>query len=219
MSKSNKYGYSGVDIPTQAFKANVGKFEPSEINELVANDEWTQYGQLDLLLTQTVSSNVSTVNFTDIDGYGQFYQVFMVTMTDITIENNNKLMGLELLSNGTASGTNYQVASVVTKSNGTFTDVKGTSYPAMRVTDNCGSDTNEVVNGYFYIYDALDSQKYSYISYHGLFQSEANVQGSEFGVGCLPEERYDNGLRFHPDQNGSTNFTGGIFSLYGVRYS
>ncbi len=32
MSKSNKYGYSGVDIPTQAFKANVGKFDPDEIN-------------------------------------------------------------------------------------------------------------------------------------------------------------------------------------------
>ena len=28
MSKSNKYGYSGVDIPTQAVKANVGKFDP-----------------------------------------------------------------------------------------------------------------------------------------------------------------------------------------------
>ena len=38
MSKSNKYGYSGVDIPTQAFQANVGKFDPSEINELVANE-------------------------------------------------------------------------------------------------------------------------------------------------------------------------------------
>lgn len=219
MSKSNKYGYSGVDIPTQAFKANVGKFEPSEINELVANDEWTQYGQLDLLLTQTVSSNVSTVNFTDIDGYGQFYQVFMVTMTDITIEHDNKLLGLEFLSNGTASGTNYQVAGVASYYNGTFNDVKGTSYPALRLTDNVGNGTNEVVNGYFYIYDALDSQKYSYISYHGNFQSNSNVTGTEFGVGCLPETRYDNGLRFHPDQNGSSNFTGGIFSLYGVRYS
>ena len=40
MSKSNKYGYSGVDIPTQAAFANVGKFDPSEINELVQEDKW-----------------------------------------------------------------------------------------------------------------------------------------------------------------------------------
>ena len=51
MAKSNKYGYTGVDIPTQAF-ANVGKFDPSEINELVANEQWTQYGQLELIETQ-----------------------------------------------------------------------------------------------------------------------------------------------------------------------
>ena len=56
MSKSNKYGYSGVDIPTQAFQANVGKFDPAEINELVADNKWTQYGQLELIETQTASA-------------------------------------------------------------------------------------------------------------------------------------------------------------------
>ena len=28
MSKSNKYGYSGVNIPSQAFQSNKGKFDP-----------------------------------------------------------------------------------------------------------------------------------------------------------------------------------------------
>ena len=41
MSKSNKYGYSGVDIPTQGFQSNVGKFDPAEINELVQEGKWT----------------------------------------------------------------------------------------------------------------------------------------------------------------------------------
>ena len=65
MSKSNKYGYSGVNIPTQAFQSNKGKFDPSEINELVANDQWTQYGQLELIETKTVTSS-SLITFNNI---------------------------------------------------------------------------------------------------------------------------------------------------------
>ena len=61
MSKSNKYGYSGVDIPTQAFQANVGKFDPAEINELVQEDKWTQYGQLELIQTINQDTSVSAV--------------------------------------------------------------------------------------------------------------------------------------------------------------
>jgi len=216
MSKSNKYGYSGVDIPTQAFKANVGKFEPSEINELVADEQWTQYGQLDLLLTQTVSSNVSTVDFTGLETYGD-YNVFLLTLNDITIEHDNKLIGMEFLSNGVASSTNYQVAGMSCGSTGTFNQVRGTSYPALRLTDNIGNGTNECANGYVYIYNNLDSSKYSFITYNGLFQTNSNVPGSEFGSGLLPTTRFDNGLRLHPDQNGSSNFTGGNFSLYGIK--
>ena len=67
------------------------------------------------------------------------------------------------------------------------------------------------------IYNNLDSTKYSFITYHGLFQTNSNVAGSEFGSGVLPTTRFDNGLRLHPDQNGSSNFTGGNFSLYGIK--
>ena len=66
MSKSNKYGYSGVDIPTQAFQANVGKFDPAEINELVAEDKWTQYGQLELINTYTADGSSSALYLTNI---------------------------------------------------------------------------------------------------------------------------------------------------------
>ena len=77
MSKSNKYGYSGVDIPTQAFQANVGKFDPAEINELVQQDKWTQYGQLELIETKTASMtgfqlypNSANLNSAKIRTYG-----------------------------------------------------------------------------------------------------------------------------------------------------
>ena len=45
----------------------------------------------------------------------------------------------------------------------------------------------------------------------------SGVAGFEFGGGAHPLARFDNGLRFHPDINGSSTFTGGSFSLYGIR--
>ena len=211
---SKEFGYI-PESPAQSAFNNKGIFTPNDIYELDLGGNWTQFGQMNLLLTQNITGTPSTLDFTDIDSYG-FYDIYCVILNDITITHDNKLIGMELLSNGVASGTAYQVAGISQQSNGTFSDVKGTSYPALRLTDNVGNGTNEVANSILYIYNALDSTKYTHITYHGLFQSNSNVQGSEFGGGCLPETRYDNGLRFHPDQNGSSTFTGGDFSLYGI---
>ena len=87
MSKSNKYGYSGVDIPTQAFKANVGKFDPAEINELVADNKWTQYGQLELIETQTYSSAVTAIDFTSIQE--STYNVHFMTCSQMSAAVDN----------------------------------------------------------------------------------------------------------------------------------
>ena len=47
--------------------------------------------------------------------------------------------------------------------------------------------------------------------------AKAGVKHFEFGGGAHPLARFDNGLRFHPDINGSSTFTGGSFTLYGIR--
>ena len=208
--------YIPKNAVTQSFRSNKGVLTPNQIIELDNENKFTKYGQLDHLITTNVTSNVSTVDFTGLETYGH-YNVFLLTLNDITIEHDNKLIGMEFLSNGVASSTNYQVAGQSCMSNGTFNEVKGTSYPALRLTDNIGNATNECANSYVYIYNNLDSTKYSFITYHALFQTNSNVQGSEFGSGVLPTTRFDNGLRLHPDQNGSSNFTGGNFSLYGIK--
>ena len=79
MAKSNKFGYSGVNIPTQGFRDNKGKFDPAEINELVADNKWTQYGQLEHIKTLSGSSATS-LTFTDIksDIYDIHFATFIV---------------------------------------------------------------------------------------------------------------------------------------------
>ena len=208
--------YIPKDAVTQAFRSNKGVLTPNQIIKLDNENKFTKYGQLELLLTNSSISSASTVDFTGLDTYGNF-NVFFVTFTDLTIANDNKRIGLELLSNGTASGTNYKAGGQAMEVDGTFTEARSTSLPGLRITDNIGSATNENTSGYIYIYNALDSTKFTSINYHSCFQTLNTVHGSEFGGGAHPTARFDNGLRFHPDINGSSTFTGGTFSLYGIR--
>ena len=66
---SNKYGYIADTGPEQAFRSNTGVFNPADINELIAEDKWTNFGQLELIETQTNTSgsaDIMTVNFENI---------------------------------------------------------------------------------------------------------------------------------------------------------
>jgi len=210
--------YIPKDAVTQSFRSNKGVLTPNQIIELDNENKFTKYGQLELLITNASISSASTVDFTGLDTYGNF-NVFFVTFTDLTIANDNKRIGLELLSNGTASGTNYKAGGQAMEVDGTFTEARSTSLPGLRITDNIGSATNENANGYIYIYNALDSTRFTSLNYHSSFVNLSGVAGFEFGGGAHPLARFDNGLRFHPDINGSSTFTGGSFSLYGIRFS
>ena len=47
---SNEYGY--IPEVAQSFGDNTGVFDPADINNLVKDNKWTQYGQLELIETQ-----------------------------------------------------------------------------------------------------------------------------------------------------------------------
>ena len=79
--KSNKYGYVGADIPAQSFGSNKGVFNPAEINELVADNKWTSFGQLELIETQTVSG-VASVEFTNLKT--NIYNVHFITVNNFS---------------------------------------------------------------------------------------------------------------------------------------
>jgi hypothetical protein len=72
----------------------------------------------------------------------------------------------------------------------------------------------ENLNGYFYIYNAGDSSKYTFVT----------SQNLHFGLGIdssFESAVYDianvvNGMEFFAS---GENMTNGIFSLYGIRYS
>ena len=214
MSKSNKYGYSGVDIPTQAFRANVGKFDPAEINELVQEDKWTQYGQLELIETVVADD---TVSFYDFDTLGS-YNVHFFTANDITSDNTSSQgLDVRVKVGGSVQSSNYQYAEQLgsTKNGGSFSESKSTSANRIIWIPNVDFETNSSSHGYLYLYNALDSTKYTFGTHHCVTRQALNSPRFTFGSNVYTVTNQCSGFRVFLATSG--NITGGTISLYGIK--
>jgi hypothetical protein len=211
MSKSNKYGYSGVDIPTQEFGANVGKLEPSEINELVANDQWTQYGQLQLIETKTGSGD-ATIDFSDLRT--NLYNVHFVTI-DATMSDASSIQ-IRFFENGVLETSSvYDTAYQNATATGSFSPSQSGSNTRLFGTRTGGA--GEIRQAYNYLYNLGDSTQYSFHTMHGVSRTTGTTAlDMRFGSGLLAQRSTVDGLRFF--STGGGLITGKI-SLYGIRYS
>ena len=212
MSKSNKYGYSGVDIPDQAFRSNSGKFDPAEINELVADNKWTQYGQLEHIITSTASS--STIDFVNKFSNHNVHLVVLNTLVPTT----QTEFGIKF-SNDSGSSyetTNYEFANQRCFVNGTFEERKSQSQSSIRLGGDV--ETSDNLCSYIYIYNANDGSKYTFITQHSVFTgtSGGGGFGAEYGSGFYKQAETVNGIRIG-EQTTATSFTSGTASLYGIK--
>jgi hypothetical protein len=209
--KSNKYGYVGAEnIPVQSFGNNAGIFSANDIYDLTQEDKWTNYGQLELIETQEITSTVSTFSLDNLQE--NIYNVHFVTITNWLPSNDDKHLGLRFKTGGvTDSATNYQYA--MSRNNVGGSEVRSANDTKIWLAYNVGL-TRENLNGYFYIYNAGDSSKYTFVT----------SQNLHFGLGIdsnFQSAVYDttnvvNGMEFFPS---GANMTNGIFSVYGIRYS
>ena len=218
MSKSNKYGYSGVDIPTQAFGANVGKFDPAEINELVQEDKWTTFGQLELIETKEVSSAVAQIDFTSIQE--DKYDVHFLTWNGIEIQSNNNYLGARLSNDGGSSyesGSNYKYAIQYVGTAGVQGSLKNNSDTAFEYF-NWG-DSGDTISGFLYFYSLGDNQKFSFMNMQSCINIEASYGNgfAYYGPQLYAVRETINAIRlFNYNTNG--NFANkGTFSLYGIK--
>ena len=75
---SKEYGYIGKEV-TQAFRDNKGIFTPQDIIELDQENKWTNFGQLELIQTQTFTTT-QNVDFTSIEE--NTYNIHFATVLD-----------------------------------------------------------------------------------------------------------------------------------------
>jgi len=212
MSKSNKYGYSGVDIPTQAFGANVGKFDPAEINELVQEDKYTNYGQLELIETQNITG-VSSTTFSSLGDYN----VHFLTVNDFQPIQDGTDLRIRFLSNGTEYTSNYQRALQYGYSTGTNGEEKSTSGDYFRAVFNTGSGTNEKGNSYTYLYNLTDSTKYNFATQHSVVVGAETHPTMKYMFGSYVQTSavsMDTIKLYNVYNNVEADI-----SLYGIRYS
>ena len=209
--KSNKYGYVGVDIPAQSFGANKGVFNPAEINELVADNKWTSFGQLELIETQTVTSATTNIDFIDIKE--DIYDVHYLTVNNAEFQTNNSHIITRLSNdNGSTfeSGNNYQL---VGTNNGSDFNL----FPAtfmMYHSVSMGNLTGDNANGYINFHNLGNSTKWSVCN--SMFTQWDSQYYYLFGSGLYYQTETMNAIRL--TTHNTTTWTGS-FSLYGIRYS
>jgi hypothetical protein len=185
--KSNKYGYVGVDIPAQSFGSNKGVFNPAEINDLVADNKWTSFGQLELIETQTVSSATAYLDFTSLGSYN----VHFMTVNNFKTPAGDSLMGFRLIESGVVeSAAVYQFARQQGQGDGTFSENRNTVQDEGIISTQIGNETNHRGHLYIYWYNLIDSSKYSFTTHHSTGIRDTGTYAMDFGSNVLPQARF-----------------------------
>mgnify|MGYP007059412473 CR=1 FL=1 len=207
---SNEFGYI-PESPEQSFGNNKGIFTPTDIYDLTRADKYTNYGQLELIETQTFSG-VSTVDFTSIQE--STYNVHFLTLSDIKHTSASGFTGLQFYESGVLETANvYQRATQYNESNGTNGELKSTGDNEFLLTYNVnGLITGDLESGYVYLYNLGDSSKYSFMTQQVIFMDNTVFKMS-FGSGVLPQASTVDGFRLQFD--GAD--TSGTVSLYGIK--
>ena len=212
---SKEYGYIGKEV-TQAFRDNKGIFTPQDIIELDQENKWTNFGQLELIETQTVSSSVSTLEFTDLKDFN----VHFFTVADAQNSDDSKGVAFRLYESGTLeSGSVYDTARQICASGGSFSENRSSSNSAIRFGDNTlkSSSPRTKINGYLYFYNLLDSTRTSHTTQHSSNFSNSGDFRSFFGSNVLPQTSYVNQIQVMAFNTGTID--SGTFSLYGIRFA
>ena len=202
----SEYGYI-PEAPTQSWGNNKGIFTPNDIYDLTRDDKFTDYGQLDLIETQSVSS-VSQVDFTNLGTYN----VHFLTSSSIESSTTNVRYSVRFYESGvleTASVYKYAYQQCLVGSNAEFNDTANSSIPIQ-----IEQPTGFLGGGYTYFYNLIDSSKYSHISNHHNRSTGGII--AEFGMGVMKQASTVTGFQISAYDTSSAAFSG-TFSLYGMK--
>ena len=174
-------------------------------------------GQLIQVATETVTSTTNTVSLTGINTD----DVYMVTISGATCD-NKAVMYMRVTVSGSADTTsNYDRASKGMLSNEGFGNYSGTNQTYAQVNSNrLQNGTGLGANAILYLYNFNNSSEYNFVTQETSTWREANVvaqqlSGESGGFVHTVAQACD-GLIFYMDL-GTDNFTGGTFTLYGLK--
>lgn len=205
---SSEFGYI-PESPEQKFGQNQGILTPTDIYNLTRADKYTNYGQLELIETQTYSSAVSSVEFTNIKE--NIYNVHFMTINNAILSDSN--VSSRLSTNGGSSyvSSGYQVATQNGNASGTFGESRTTSEVHLNVI---GASSSNPQNAYVYYYNLGDSTKYSFQTLQGTIDDD-NTYFMRFGSAVYPQANVVNAIQVLSPTG--VNFSSFDISLYGIK--
>ena len=208
---SSEFGYI-PEAPEQSFGNNKGIFTPTDIYDLTRADKYTNYGQLELIETQT-GTNVATVDFTSIKETE--YNVHFMTFNNMQSANDNaEIMKLQFYESGVVESAGVYQRARQNCSTASFSETSSTTDDSISLLGGSGNQSNEKQCAYAYFYNLGDSTKYSFCTW------QANTWTSDpylfvgFGSGVLPQASAVNGIRVKTNSGNIATFT---ISLYGIK--
>ena len=211
---SNEFGYI-PESPEQSFGNNKGIFTPTDIYDLTRADKYTNYGQLELLQTQTISS--ATADFTSLQETK--YNVHFFTFTDVHIGSQSEI-GYKISSDGGSSfnaGAPFAFANQRGIANGTFAERVSTGQASGRLCGDIDAGAQSLANGYMYLYNVGDSTKHTMSTSHFVFVDNSDIPTMEFGFQMYEgAPKYNNGIRFGLGTT-TTALTSATISCYGIK--
>jgi len=192
-------------------KKNTGLYTPSEILQLTKDGSWG--GSLELIEEQTYSSGVSFVDFTSIQENKfdvHLLQYSNVSSTEPTVNVNLNIRFYESGVLETASV--YQNAFQYGGTGGAFGENKSTAQDTLGTF--AGNFQNSKANGYIYLYNLGNSNKYSFATGHSFFGHPTLGAFFIFGGGVLPQASTVDGIRV---MISAGNYDAFNIKLYGVK--
>jgi len=212
----SEFGYI-PESPEQSFGNNKGIFTPKDIYDLTRADKYTNYGQLELIETQTVSGTPTTVDFTNIKG--NIYNVHFFTFNNVKGESTTATdFGCRYSQNGGSSYNSfadYHWAFFDGRADGTFSEVRNTNSTFVDLAPDLDKETNATVNGYAYFYNLADSTKYSFTTSQNFLHQSAVGGRTRTGSTVFVNTDSVNAIQFMSANGGG--FSGGTMSLYGIK--
>ena len=188
-------------------KQNTGLYTPSEILELTKDGSWG--GSLELIEEQTYSGAVASI-VTDLKNYDVHY----VSVSNFAVVTTDNTLGMRFSNDGGSSfeTSNYQQAIQQGESNGQVFESKTTSGTGLTATCVTGDESYKSGNSYLYLYNLLNSSKYSFETMQSVSVRESANFEYRFGGGVYAVAETINAIRLYSASTFSANI-----KLYGVK--
>lgn len=174
-------------------------------------------GKLELIETQSVSS-VSSVNFTNLKGSS--FNTHLLTVNDLQFASSGNNLSIRVSNDGGSSyesGSDYEFAMYWASQVANFNEYRNSGTTKYDIGLLGGVGAPNSTNFYAYMYNANDSNTFTFFSSHGsTFSSPSNhAQGMFYGGGVYDVAETINAFTLFGD--GGDTIANATVSLYGLK--